>query len=462
MALTPAPKPESPQPPEKARPREGGIALFMVIAAISVLSIVVTEFTYVAQVNQKLAFDGLDQLKAHYLAKTGLKISLLRLKAYVAIKAYANSMVKAAGGGSAAQSMVPQTLLDKVWSFPFFYPFPTNIPGLSPSDKEKFELFNKSSTLEGRFSAIIESESSKFNLNSILAGYAVMPSPTPSPSASANAPNTPPVPGAPPTTPNPTANGSPNPVASFNPQAARDQLKTYLQQILDPKMEEDSQFADAYRDPHLLEDLMDNIAGWADFSYTRRTDTGDLPVKKAPFYAVSELHMIPGMDDDLYELFSPNLTVARTPGVNVNTMKDVTLKAFFPLVTKDESEKFFKDRDSEETDGNFKTEEDFYKYVQANFQAYNRGTLLDDLKKQFAANNVHFVTDETEFKITVQAQMNQSTRLIEAWVTLGSGSPGPSPSGVPTPAATVNLSGNTPANAPPPDPGVKIHFMRVL
>ena len=49
----------------------GGIALFMVIAAISVLSILVTEFTYISQVNQKLAFDGLDQLKAHTWPRAG-------------------------------------------------------------------------------------------------------------------------------------------------------------------------------------------------------------------------------------------------------------------------------------------------------------------------------------------------------------------------------------------------------
>ena len=459
MDWIPAPKPKTGNEARRreSERRQGGIALFMVISALSVLSIVVTEFTYVAQVNQKMAFDGLDQLKAHYLAKTGLKLSLLRLKAYLAVKSYVNGMVKAAGGGAGASSMVPQALLDKVWNFPFFYPIPTNIPGMSPSDKEKVEAFQKASALEGRFSAIIESESSKFNLNSILQGYASTPSPSPSPSPS-TAPSAPPPP-LPGTNGNP--NPAPNPSPSFNPQAARDQLRAYLQQILDPKMEDDSEFRDAYSDSHLLDDLMDNIIGWADMSYERKSDTGDIPMKRGPFYSVSELHMIPGMDDDLYNLFSPGLTAARTPGINANTMKDVTLRAFFPLGTKDEVEKFFKDRDSEETDGMFKSEDDLYKYIQANFQAYNRGTVLDDLRKLFTTNNVHFVTDETEFKITVQAQMNQSTRLIEAWVTLGSGGPTPGASGSPKPSAPVTANGAT-LPSPAPGPGVRIHFMRVL
>ena len=41
---------------------KSGIALFMVIAAMSILSILVTEFTYISQINQKIAFDALDQV----------------------------------------------------------------------------------------------------------------------------------------------------------------------------------------------------------------------------------------------------------------------------------------------------------------------------------------------------------------------------------------------------------------
>src|SRR4051812_9020825 len=81
---------------------QSGIALFMVIAAITVLAILVTEFTYVAQVNQQMAFDGVNQIKAHYLAKTGLKLSLLRLKAYQHVK----EALGQAGGG--ANQLLPK------------------------------------------------------------------------------------------------------------------------------------------------------------------------------------------------------------------------------------------------------------------------------------------------------------------------------------------------------------------
>jgi general secretion pathway protein K len=143
----------------------------MVMAAISVLSIIVTEFAYVAQVNERMAYDSMDQVKAHYLAKAGVKLSLMRLKAYAQLKQIVGG--SSSGGSSASNPLagaIPHSVLDKVWNFPFMYPLP-QLPEMSVSQKDAIDAFTKTSSLEGRYSAIIESESSKFNLNSILPGF---------------------------------------------------------------------------------------------------------------------------------------------------------------------------------------------------------------------------------------------------------------------------------------------------
>jgi general secretion pathway protein K len=427
----------------KKTERENGIALAMVLAAISVLSILVTEFTYIAQVNQKMAFDGLDQLKAHYLAKSGLKISLLRLKAYQNVKGVIGSL---GGGDPKAKSAVPRQILDRLWSFPFLYPIPTNIPGLSLGDKEQIEKFQKESGLEGSFSALIESESSKYNLNMILAPFAPNPAPTVTP------------------TPGPSPTAAPR----FNPEEARKSLSDYLFQILSKKVESDPEFADEYRD-FRVDDLVDNIAAWADPTYERRTSSfkEKVPMKRGPFYSLSELHMIPGMDDRLYELFAPALTVSTTPGINVNTMKEPTLRALVPQITDEETKEFFKFRDSEEEDNSFKETEDFFKYLRDNISSFRHSEeQINQLKESLTKRHIRIVVDETEFKITVRAQVNQSTRLLEAWVTLtnpagknpGAKSPFSPSAPIPPPPGMTNGA----TNPTPPDSGLRITFMRIL
>ncbi|MEK6706570.1 MAG: hypothetical protein AABZ06_12370 [Bdellovibrionota bacterium] len=437
----------STQAPKK---NSSGIALFIVIAAMSVLSIIVTEFTYIAQVNQRIAYDALDQVKAHYLAKSAFKLSLLRLKAYQQLKSLT-------GGQNAGVVAVPRQLLDKIWSFPLIYPFPTTIPGLMPADRERIEKFQKESGLEGNFTALIESESSKYNLNMILAQFAPQPSPSPSPS------------------PSPTQadqKQASQPSQPFSPEAARKSLADYLWQLLNQKFESDQDFAAEYRD-FKIEDLMDHITAWADRTYQRK-DSGFhdvVALKQAPFYTLSEFHMVPTMSDDIYDLFAPNLTVSTTPGINVNTMNEATLRALVPEITKDESAEFMKFRDSQTEDNSFKSEDAFFEYLMTNVAHFKDSkSAIDELKKSMTNRHIRLVVDETQFKITIRAHANQATRIIEALVTTESTEQShkqPYADDIPDqrqqPAPNAAPPGGTaqPQNATPSS-GLKITFMRIL
>jgi hypothetical protein len=219
---------------------------------------------------------------------------------------------------------------------------------------------------------------------------------------------------------------------------------------------------------------MDNLVSWADWQYQPVSGgRNDFKPKKAPFYSLSELHMIPPMDDQLYQLFAPALTVTTTPGINVNTMKEATLKALVPQITKEESEEFFKHRDAEDEDNFFKGADDFFKYLQDKI-SYFRGdqNMISQYKKELEGRNIRIVTDETIFKITVQSQVNSATKLLEAWVTLGplkpnqpnspKGQTPPKPPGAPPPLSGPGLVPGQGDQAPRPDPGLKVTFMRIL
>ena len=309
--------------PKRPAGDQSGIALFMVIAAMTILSVLVTEFTYVAQVNSRMAFDSTDQIKAHYLAKTGLKISLLRLRAYKELKAFGSG----SGGGSGGLPKVPKQLLDQIWSFPFLYPLPKDLPGMTAFAKDEITKFEDESGLEGRFTATIESDSDKLNLNSMIAEFVPKPEPSASPT------KTPKPPGAAGAA-QPSSKPSPSPSASANPydiKEARDGMKRFITSLIEDRFKTDPDFAAEYRDLQ-IEELFDNILGWIDYTHQPRNASGrqTIPYKRAPFYSVSELRMIYPIDDALYDLLAPNFTTSLTSGVNVNLVKEPMLRALFP------------------------------------------------------------------------------------------------------------------------------------
>lgn len=442
-------KPKLPPPDGEGKraPRndESGIALFMVISAMTVLSVVVTEFTYVAQVNARTSVDASDTLKAHYLAKTGFKISLLRLRAYKELKAF--------GAGDSKLPKIPSSILDQIWSFPFFYPIPGNVPGLTIVMKDEIDKFTNDSNLPGHFSATIESESSKVGINSMLSSMA--PPPAPAPSVT-------PTPGQPAPRPTPGASGKPG----FDVEEARKGVKDLIGHLVEEKFKKDQDFAAEYRDLD-LDELFDNLLGWMDFTYQPKNGSGKqiIPYKHEPIYSMTELHMIHPMDDGLYALLAPNFTPFITPGINVNKVEEPMLRALLVGITDEEVIQFYKDRDSEEVDGTFKTADDFFKYVEGHVAVFKSSTTLDDLKARLVKQGIQILTNAEIFKITVVAEVNKATRILEAWLLLETGAAPKAPvAGAPgSPPPDPNSGAAIPGQPGAPKPnaaGLRLLYMR--
>lgn len=68
--------------------------------------------------------------------------------------------------------------------------------------------------------------------------------------------------------------------------------------------------------------------------------------KNGPFESVSELHLLKGVTDEVYEALAPYLTVATTGDgrVNVNTADPVVLRALDPRITPDVADRIVKAR----------------------------------------------------------------------------------------------------------------------
>jgi hypothetical protein len=348
---------------------------------------------------------------------------------------------------------------------------------MSQAQKDALKKFEDKSSLAGNFTALIESESSKYNINTILAPLGpkapVQPGTGGKPATPA-APKNPDDPDQ-----NPDDKDKNKTPTVFDADKARKALLDFLQQLFQNKADKDEAFSDLYRDLN-LEELVDAIAGWADRTYERKFQGGGsdtIPLKRAPFYSLTELHMVPRMDDGLYNLFAPSLTVSPTPGINVNTMTKETLRALIPGLNDQEVKEFFEYRDSQKEDNLFKKVDDFLKYAQNNFSVF-RGSAgeVQDFKDKLAERNVRLVTDETEFRISVTAYVNNVSKQLEAMVTLtagqqqqqtgGPGQPPGQQGGQQQPGGSgvvqvAPLQPGFPEGESRPDSGLKITFMRI-
>ncbi|MEW6056749.1 MAG: type II secretion system protein GspK [Bdellovibrionota bacterium] len=413
---------------------ERGIALFMVMSAVALLSVLVAELTYSSQMNSRLAYNYADGLKAYYLAKAGYKLSLLRLKAYLQVKDFLNNP-----SNKMIKDTLDKSVVEKIWSMPFIFPLP--IPKeASMGETDAIKEFLKESKLGGSFTASITGESSKLNLNNLLVKEAA-PLPSASPGASPT-----PRPATTATTAQPTPSGSPSPVEFIKV------LEPAITTLIETKKDQDRDFADTYRNV-TGQDVIDAIRAYIFPDTPGSNLPGFKPIKpkQAPFYSLTELHFIPGIDDQLYNLLESALTVYSTPGINVNTFTKQMLISLIPeLQTMEEAEEVLRKRDDPDVGQPWASEEDFWKAIEQSAAGRN----LNEVKDRFQKANLRVITEEQSFKISILANVGQATRRLEAFVTIDPNAgnqaknASSNPNNVINPLPGVNVAGQPPNTDP--------------
>ncbi len=373
---------------------QSGIALFMVISALALLSILIAELTYSTQVNSRLAYNNIDNWKAYYLAKAGMRISLLRLAAYKQIKKFIDDPNNPAG------KAVPKDIIEKIWNFPFIYPIP--IPKESDIAKgDEIKKFMKESSLTGSYTANISSESNKLNLNNLFIKEVADTSKN---QTNANSPNTPP-------TPKTTSTAAQ--AQQMIPVDIKPIFEAAITTALENKKREDKDFYDAYRNVE-GKDLLDAVLAYL----FKESPNSNLPgfkqitPKESPLYSLTELHLIPGIDDELYSLLESIFTVYSTPGININTANKQLFTSLLPQASPDDIDAILKHRDDPETGKPWDNADDFWKTLSDTSLA----KYVDTIKDQFKKANINLITSEQNFKISVLANQGLSTRRLEAYV----------------------------------------------
>lgn len=248
-----------------------GIAIPMVLSCVMLVAILVTEFAVNERMTYDLAMTDYETLRAEYLAKSALNISLLRLKVSKSIK----ETIKTLGLPNSDE------ISNMIISIPLIYPIPASLLGGEDSGVE-----NTEGTLDATMSAI-----SGRNLNTILnenIGALV---------SEKNKSKKP---------------ADPNDSINLYSQNLKE-FKELITQAFEDKKKNDELFMKKYRN-YRLDETLNNIIDWVDKDKDSLNGGAEATyyqklkepyeVKNDRFDTLSELHLVRGVNDDIFDIIT--------------------------------------------------------------------------------------------------------------------------------------------------------------
>ncbi|GIL17799.1 MAG: hypothetical protein BroJett040_15500 [Oligoflexia bacterium] len=295
-----------------------GMALIMAVFTVVLITYLVTEVTYETNVEYLVNSQSMNRLRAYYAAKSGMELSLLRIKIY--------SKVQQQFG----KQLGPQAkMLDLIWSFPFMWP-PMAPDDLNEVDKGLIKDKVKESKMDASYATTITEEGSKIDLNDL---------------------------------------ASPS-------QNLKEMTQKRLIGIFEAKKKNDENWARTHQDFE-PQKLVNHIIDWIDADqaslnggderqyYSNLKDSDNkLPPNRA-FRTIEELRLIPGMTEDFFKLIENQVTVYGMKAVNPNHASSEVLQSLDPSITKEVAGEIIKRRESDQMGGHFKDAQDFWGYVNA-------------------------------------------------------------------------------------------------
>jgi general secretion pathway protein K len=257
--------------------------------------------------------NSLNRLKAYYAARSGVELSLLRIKTFQ----QASSQFGKQLGGQAE-------MLDQIWRFPFAWPVPMP-DGLSAVDKDSIKSTLKESIMDTSYVATIEDEGSKLDMSDLV-----------SPS-----------------------------------KALQESTRRRLLDVFQSKLKNDEDFQRKYGS-YRFEELVNAITDWQSKLRTgvaggdKRQGYNDYPENYPPnrsFRTIQELRLVPGMTEDLYEILEPSITIYGMKAINPNQASKEVIKSLDPEINDEIANAIIKRRETPSEGGPFKNKEDFWGFI---------------------------------------------------------------------------------------------------
>lgn len=239
------------------RKSSGSVALILVVITIALITALVIEITFRSQVTASVVVNRRDSAKAYELARAAFHWSVFRLQ----LDSTLDRIPVIPGTNYGGKK---DDLTEVQWAFPISYPFPISAaPEMQPPTD---------TNIGGSFISVLTDESAKINLNNV---------------------------------------GSANLPGNIKWSGAAAVLENLL---LSPRFRRYFKAGDHRELLWAVDDWVDadsqvNHSGGGIEDVEYQVEGTKYHVKNAPFYTLSELHLLKPMTDDLYRELAPFVTI---------------------------------------------------------------------------------------------------------------------------------------------------------
>ncbi|MBF0207237.1 MAG: general secretion pathway protein GspK [Oligoflexia bacterium] len=404
-----------------------GVALLMVLGAMVILTALMVDFSFETKVHKLRAYNTQERMQAKLNAEAGLMFAMVRLNIY-------QESLNFLERNKQYKKLVSSQIIDNLWSTPFMYPIPV-LKDANILQRSALEEFQKNFLLTGKMMLTIQNVSHLLNIN-LLRDMSASTGTDADAAAGAAA--------------TATANTGANPAGSTTsttttttatPAEKANNMQEKLTEILKTRIEEQrekarnagniSDISDKFTQltPELLVKLIkyyiskedsfeDNDRGEIEHIYQKK----EVHAKFAPLSSISELYLIPGLNDAVIDLIKDDFTVHGVTTVDFNRATKGIMKFIFPEMKEEHLTQFFKYRDDPEKPHRFRTLDDLSKYLVETLQVFTLQTFNEKMnylrKTGVKAGAGESIANGSLFKVVSVGQYERATYTITAFVSI--------------------------------------------
>lgn len=309
-----------------------GVAIMMALFFTALISFMLFELSKETLYEAISASQNIHELRSYYAAKAGQDLSLLRIKAYQSVKSQIESM------GEQAQPFASKASI--IWEFPFAWP--PILPDGAPLDTQNQLKTTLTETFFKKvaYAPLIEDMGGLVDINNL---------------------------------------DSPS-------KALADSTKEIILEMYRKKIQNDQVFARKYSIDSVTR-LVNNMIDWMDTDSESLNGGSEISIygdrdqlyipPNQHFKIKSEILLVEGMDQELFNVIEKSITVLGNPGVNINTADVDVIISLDPRMTVDIAQELIRRRQDLVEHGPFveATFKDFVEEKLGSYSEFNPGKI---------------------------------------------------------------------------------------